>query len=135
MNIDAMPIIGKTWVRYLFVVVWMSIIFLFSAQSSLPTPPDEWLNLLLKKGAHFIVFGALASLIWHALAWRKHGWTIALGITFLYACSDEFHQWFVPNRFASPIDVLIDMAGAISALLLLVWLSNRSWFRFVRERN
>lgn len=133
MNKAAMPIIGSPWLRWAFVLVWMGIIFTFSAQSSLPSPDQRWLNLLLKKGAHFLVFGGLASLIWHALAWREHGWSWALALTFLYACSDEFHQSFVPNRHPSPIDVLIDTAGAITALLVLVFLSRAKWFRIFKE--
>ena len=34
----------------------------------------------------------------------------------LYACTDEFHQSFVPGRVAAVHDVLIDSAGAWLAL-------------------
>lgn len=32
-------------------------------------------------------------------------------ISFLYGLSDEFHQWFVPGRFATFGDVLADSLG------------------------
>ncbi len=35
----------------------------------------------------------------------------AWGFSFLYACSDELHQYFVPGRSARFTDVLVDSAG------------------------
>ena len=42
-----------------------------------------------------------------------------LVLCFLYACSDEFHQLFVPDRAGLFTDVLVDTAGAVIALLVL----------------
>lgn len=39
-------------------------------------------------------------------------------ISFIYACSDEFHQLFVSGRSAAFIDVLIDSIGIISWLII-----------------
>ena len=39
-------------------------------------------------------------------------------ISFIYACSDEFHQLFVSGRGAAFIDVLIDSIGIISWLII-----------------
>lgn len=35
----------------------------------------------------------------------------AWGFSFLYACSDELHQYFVPGRSAKFADVLVDSVG------------------------
>jgi VanZ family protein len=48
-------------------------------------------------------------------------------LVILYAASDEFHQSFVPSREASVLDVLIDTAGSVLALLFL-WVIGR-WRR------
>lgn len=40
-------------------------------------------------------------------------------ICFAYAASDEFHQSFVPGRTASVIDLAVDTAGSVLAVLLL----------------
>ena len=40
-------------------------------------------------------------------------------LCFLYACSDEFHQSFVPGRAGLFSDVLIDSSGALIAILLV----------------
>jgi VanZ family protein len=37
-----------------------------------------------------------------------------------YAVTDEIHQTFVPTRNGSPVDVLIDAAGAATAMAALI---------------
>ena len=44
---------------------------------------------------------------------------ISFSITVLYACSDEFHQLFVPGRAGMIQDVMIDSIGIILALCLI----------------
>lgn len=44
----------------------------------------------------------------------------SLMLSFLYACSDEFHQTFVPGRAGQFTDVLIDMAGALIGITVFV---------------
>jgi VanZ family protein len=68
-----------------------------------------------------VVFGILARLIARVFTkntfWTwKHVFALALALTILYACSDEYHQTFVAGRHGSPVDVLIDGAGAWLAL-------------------
>ena len=36
---------------------------------------------------------------------------------FIYACSDEFHQAFVPGRVGQFSDVLIDMIGVLVGVI------------------
>jgi VanZ family protein len=53
--------------------------------------------------------------------------------TLLIASLDEYHQSFLPSRTASPVDVGIDLCGAIAAQLILLlvisWFSRRPDFR------
>ena len=110
-------------------LAWMGIIYYLSAQSTLPGPPESWLNTSLKKGAHFGVYAGLAFWWWRALCSARrtspellsNGAVLGLAfiLTVLYAASDEFHQSFTPNRHPSLWDVLIDAAGATTALGLL----------------
>lgn len=44
---------------------------------------------------------------------------IPIGVTFLYACTDEFHQLFVHGRAGRFTDVLIDTTGGIIMLLFI----------------
>lgn len=113
---------------WLPVLAWATLIFYVSSQPSLPQLQDPWWELLLKKGGHLAEFAVFAWLLMRALqnparvGARAYLWS--LGITILYAASDEFHQWFVPRRHPSPIDLTIDAAGAGLALLAY-WLVGR----------
>jgi len=102
--------------------LWMGVIFWLSSQPTLPSPPEAWLDLLLKKGAHMIVYGILAMLWYHCnpRRWGSKRWiyVAAWGLSVLYAFSDEFHQSFVPGRHATMWDVGVDSIGAAAALYL-----------------
>ncbi len=107
---------------------WMVIIFYLSSRPSLPGLPDPWMDLLLKKGGHFCIYGVLAYLWWRVLSrgrWRA--WMPLVGavvVTMLYAVSDEYHQSLVPGRQPRVVDVVIDASGAAIALGI-VWLRER----------
>lgn len=109
--------------RWLPVLLWMGLIFLFSAQSSLPqigTPP---VRFLLSKTAHFLEYLVLALLLVRAQGTlaehRRRAYAIALLVVIAYAASDEFHQSLVPHRTASPWDVTLDSVGAVVGLIIL----------------
>ena len=107
------------------VAIWMTVIFFLSSQSSFPHAPDQLIDLIGRKLAHFSEYALLALLVGRALASggrssiRVFGWT--LGICLLYAASDEWHQSFVPLRTPSPVDVGIDMLGATSGATAFWW--------------
>ncbi len=42
--------------------------------------------------------------------------------TFFYGISDEFHQYFVPNRDVSILDVFVDVLGGLFGGLSYRWL-------------
>ncbi len=89
-------------------LIWMGVIFYFSAQSQLPAAPGWW-DVVFKKGAHL---GAYAVLGWlYTRGWPVKGWHAWLAAV-LYGASDEVHQAFVPGRHPWGIDVLIDGVGA-----------------------
>jgi VanZ family protein len=50
---------------------------------------------------------------------------LAIGITSLYGASDEFHQFFTPNRSVEILDWLADTAGAATAGFLWQIISSR----------
>lgn len=101
--------------RWLPAILWMAVIFWFSSQPQLPRPDSDLLNLIFKKAAHFGTYGVLALLYWRALGSRQRR-RYALALAVLYAITDEFHQAWTPLRNPSPVDVLIDTAGAATAL-------------------
>jgi VanZ family protein len=135
------------------VLAWMALIFAGSADtasgphaSRIIVPILRWLwpgisaevldltVLFARKCAHVTEYAVLALLVWRALhrpvrglprPWtRSHAWA-ALAVSVLYAASDEFHQFYVPNRQGSVRDVIIDGIGAGLALLALWWWHHR----------
>ena len=105
---------------WLPVVLWAGLIFYLSSIPYLRIT-QAWWDHLARKAAHMAVYGVLARLLARALSesslwsWRKiFIWSLLL--TGLYACSDEYHQSFVPGRGPSAVDVAIDTAGAWLAM-------------------
>ena len=134
----------KTLTAWLPAALWMGVIFFMSAapgdvsgeQSGLIVDLILWahglffgqaqlapdalalLETLVRKAAHMSEYAVLACLYLHALCKsgaRRPAFT-ALLLCVLYAASDEFHQAFVPDRGPSPVDVMIDAAGACIGL-------------------
>lgn len=89
---------------------------LFSGLSDLP-----WLKI-----GHIVGYALLGVSAWRGFYLSKHDtiWLPVL-ICFLYACSDEYHQNFVPGRSGSLNDVALDTLAALAAielaLLFRVW--------------
>ncbi len=118
--------------------VWLpplALMVLIFALSSMPSDdPDRGLgHLLLRKAAHFSEYFLLAALWWRALRTRLAGRTAlvtAFAISVAYAATDEFHQTFVETRVGTPVDVLIDAAGAAAAIALIARARSRD-----RERT
>jgi VanZ family protein len=104
------------------VLIQAGLIFYFSSQPS-GSPVLERFPLAAGAG-HYGGYGLLALLLYRALAGSLKFWAAgaagkALLLALLYGASDELHQYFVPGRQASPADLLVDGAGAASALLLI----------------
>ena len=114
--------VGAALLRWAPAATWMAIIFLLSAQSSLPRAPDDLLDIVVKKLAHFGEYLVLAILLCLATAQRgvpavgvSPG---AVALAFLYALSDEIHQAFVPGRTPSAADLGVDAIGAGAGIAL-----------------
>jgi len=103
----------------------MGLIFFLSDQPNLSTGLGFG-DLILRKLAHMGSYGLLTLLWWRALApLTGHSLAFAALVSFLYAVSDEYHQSFIEGRNGSPVDVAIDAAGIIVAVLL----ARSAWFR------
>ena len=110
--------------RWLPLLLAMGVIFFVSNQPSVALPSFDFWDLVVKKLGHFFAYAALALLALRAvLGWQRPYLTAAL-IAFFYALSDEFHQTFIPGRNGTWVDVVIDMAGALTSLWLFYW---RRW--------
>jgi VanZ family protein len=91
----------------------MGLIFLFSSQTSLPSPyefPES------DKLVHVLAYAPLGFLMVYALS----GSTLSSNLifvgaflAFLYGLAGELHQYFVPGRNASALDAMANGTGAM----------------------
>ena len=79
---------------------------------------------IIRKLAHFGEYMCMGFLsyslvmLWYRPLWRG-GFLVVLQLL-VSASLDEFHQYFVPGRNASIRDVMIDVAGGITGILIIV---------------
>ena len=83
----------------------------------------EKLQFIVRKSAHFIgymILGILASglILYYGNINKKY--LLAFLICVIYAISDEIHQLFVPGRAGQVRDVLIDSAGSLLGIILVM---------------
>ena len=119
----------KYWVPPL---LYMALIFAVSSleQPPLPMPEFEWLTI--DKLYHFVEYAILGGLLAIAFVKAKPAvvpskliWLVATVLSILYGASDEWHQTFVPGRFATLADWVADVLGSIAGVLV-VYLYYRS---------
>jgi VanZ family protein len=97
------------------VVLWAAVIFTLSSVPDLGTGLGTW-DTVLRKIAHTAEYALLGALVFRATRRPTAALLIASALAFLitsaYAGTDEIHQTFVAGRHGSPVDWLIDTAGA-----------------------
>lgn len=129
-------------------IVWMGVIFYMSNQSAsissmhsgntiniiskLPLIGNimDYLTsinigeFIVRKCAHMISYCILAILLFMSVYENDIKKTVIISFlgTFLYACSDEFHQLFIYGRSGEFRDVMIDSTGGIIGLLLIIFI-------------
>jgi VanZ family protein len=121
--------IRRLLLRALIPLAWMASIYFFSAQPDLNSGLGIW-DFIGRKIIHAISFGTLSYLwFWTLRGTIRRPMIAAAATTFLYACSDEYHQTFVRGRHGTPRDVAIDSIG----IAVAAWLANRQGTRRLRE--
>lgn len=142
---------SKTISRYLPLIAWMGFISFASSGSFAAgntsriigplvlwlfpnTSPETLLvvHMVTRKLAHFTEYALLGLLA--ARAFRgsprpglQKRWLLgAAALVVVYALLDEYHQTFVPSRTGTVYDSLLDMAGGLTALVIV---KRRDWFR------
>lgn len=99
------------------------------ARGVLPEPSSEDrlnVNLVIRKVAHGTLYGLLAAMVFGVVLgivnarsrkpWRAVVYTLVLVL--LIACVDEWRQNFT-GRHGTPVDVGIDMVGAVVGILII----------------
>jgi VanZ family protein len=91
------------------------------------TTPEtlDVVHIIIRKIAHFTEYAILGFLAARAFrtsprdAIRSRWFLISLIVVVIYALIDEYRQSFVPTRSASIFDSLIDIAGGLTALIIV----------------
>jgi len=117
------------WARILPMLAVMATIFYLSHQ------PGDNLDVVdiahIDKVVHFLLYAVLAVTTLYALSAkfrRRFPVKAAIAVIAICACyglADEYHQSFIAGRFPSTMDLVADMAGALSVCFLW-W---RTWGR------
>jgi len=138
-------------------ILWMAVIsgfstdgFASSETSRYLRPLLEWLfpaasidaldlmHAAIRKLMHVAEFAVLGFLWYRSLAWGQRGWRVrpalgAMGLAVLFAGLDEAHQFFVPERGPSVIDVGLDGLGALLGVVGTAILDKRGARAETRE--
>jgi VanZ family protein len=83
------------------------------------------IHFITRKIAHFTenaILGFLAARAFRTSprpSIKQRWFLICAALVVAYALLDEYHQSFVPSRTASILDSMIDMAGGLTALLIV----------------
>jgi VanZ family protein len=131
----------KKKLKWLFIIAWMVLIFWFSSMPALVSDEKSHFviyvfnllglnlnsvfgglaNFVVRKCAHFseyFIFYLFLYNLYKENFPKKKALFLSLLSVFLYACTDEFHQLFVPGREARVRDVLIDTSGGTLAMII-----------------
>lgn len=90
------------------------------------------IHFITRKIAHFSEYAILAFLAARAFRTSRRWFLICVALIVVYALLDEYHQMFVPSRTPSIYDSFIDMAGGLTALLVI---RKRSLKRSLTQRR
>jgi len=83
------------------------------------------IHFITRKIAHFTEYAILGFLAARAFrtsprpAIRQRWFVICVTLIVVYALMDEYHQSFVPSRTGSLVDSFIDMAGGLTAVVII----------------
>ena len=104
-----------TW---FFIIIYLTLIFYFSSLSCPPQPLGETKQAPILE--HILEFAILGFLLIPGFKSLKlsNFFLLALMFGIFYGITDEAHQFFVPGRDSSPLDVLADSVGILLGILL-----------------
>ena len=115
----------------------MGMLYWLSSLPGTPLPGDPalyalfyWISPTVQNALHIPAYAALAG----AWCWALGAWlrvalmraASAFAIASAFGVFDEWHQSFVPGRYASLIDVIFNVAGAVLGIWLAAWVESKT---------
>ena len=122
--------------KYLILtILWMIFIFVMSQTPGNDSSKQsnfivdiitrDTLSFIVRKCAHMTEYAILAFLIYKTIVHIEKSLVKSFIFTFLYACTDEFHQLFIAGRAGQFRDVCIDSTGALIMILIIYIINKR----------
>ncbi len=111
---------------WLVVCIYAAFIFILSSISHPPSPPGISNIPFFEKIEHLFLYFGFGLVLYLAMNhsnnpfFQKYRIQMTLLIGTLYGITDEIHQFFVPCRDASALDVIINGCGVVLALSLIL---------------
>ncbi|MFA5827930.1 MAG: VanZ family protein [Candidatus Shapirobacteria bacterium] len=102
-------------VRFLPSLIWMMVIFYFSAQQTTGIQGTFNQRFIILKSFHLIEYAILCALLY--VGFKNYKSSVL--ISYFYALSDELHQSYVPGREGKLIDTFIDLFGISIGVILI----------------
>ena len=119
-------------------LIWLAAIFVQSSFPASSYPEIEFVNA--DKIVHVLVYGLLAALCYISFIHQNKykllsssPYIYALIFCSFYGLSDEFHQYFVPNRDANIFDWIADVAGIALMLVIIRFILANKLILFSRQ--
>lgn len=132
---------NKKIIAWIILIAWISLIFIMSHQPGeissgqselvikifsligieLNDYFGELATLVVRKTAHFSEYMILFLLAYNVTRYyvnNNRARILLIAFVFLYACSDELHQYFIPGRVMAFKDVLIDTSGGVLGYII-----------------
>ena len=132
----------RRYIRWILLIGWMIFIFIMSNQPGdvsssqsdfvvmifnflgidLNSYLGDLATFIVRKAAHFTEYLILFTLAYRVAVLyydKKKAKLYMVIFVFLYACTDEIHQAFIPDRGPAFKDVLIDTSGGIFGALII----------------
>ena len=125
----------KKIVLWISVISVMVLIFCLSSEPAVESSERSRMFVIfpflsqytVRKSAHFFIYMVLTFLVYRLLMQYKNDinflsmgkniYYMTILTVFLYAVSDEIHQYFIPGRACRATDVLIDVLGGVTGLV------------------
>ena len=129
----------KIFLKYHFPVILMClVIFVLSSIPGNYYPKVDF--KFSDKIVHIILYSALSSAFYISIRkqnkvglFSEHAFIFSIVLSALYGISDEFHQYFVPNRSCDVYDMIANTIGATIAITIIyLYLKFRKKEKFER---
>ena len=129
----------RSYFWYVPTIIWMIMIFNMSGQVASTSQgfslrvTQKIVNVIDHMNEYAILYTLLLlSFCASTIVTRAMFYSIL--VSFVYACTDEFHQTFVSLRSGDFIDVCIDMTGVMAAVTLSLFVYS-AWQLHRAKRN